>query len=149
MFVRLLLLFIIVPAVELFLLIEIGQRIGTLPTLGLIVFTGALGAYLAKRQGVQVLQKLRTEMGGGQLPGETLVDGLIILLAGAVLMTPGILTDTFGFLCLIPVTRKFIKAFIWRRIQRAIQNNQIHYQRSVIVDAPYEHRPPDDNVYDA
>lgn len=149
MLVRLLLLFIIVPAVELFLLIEIGQQIGTLPTLGLIVFTGALGAFLAKRQGLQVLQKIRTQTSSGQLPAEALVDGLIILLAGAVLMTPGVLTDVLGFLCLIPMSRKVIKNFIWRRLERTFRNSQVYYNRTVIVDAPYEHQPPKDNIYDA
>ncbi|MCB0214772.1 MAG: FxsA family protein, partial [Anaerolineae bacterium] len=85
MLAKLLLLFIIVPAIELFLLIEIGRQVGALPTLGLIIFTGALGAFLVKRQGLQILQKIQMEMSDGRLPAEALVDGLIILLAGAFL----------------------------------------------------------------
>jgi UPF0716 protein FxsA len=122
---RLLLLFIIVPAIELILLIEIGQIIGTLPTIGLIVFTGVLGAFLARRQGVQVLSRIRRQMQSGQLPADPIFDGAIILVAGAFLMTPGILTDTLGFLLLIPVTRRVIKKAIWLRVQRMIQNGQI------------------------
>ena len=123
---RLLLLFIIVPALELILLIEIGRRIGTLPTIGLIVFTGILGAFLARRQGLQVLRRMRTEMQAGQLPADSIFDGVIVLIAGAFLMTPGILTDTVGFLCLIPATRRVIKNLIWSRLKRAIDRGQIY-----------------------
>jgi UPF0716 protein FxsA len=122
---KLLLLFILVPAIELILLIEIGQLIGTLPTIGLIVFTGVLGAFLARRQGAQVLSGLRTELRANQLPADSIFDGAIILVAGAFLMTPGILTDTLGFLCLIPATRRTIKRVIWSRMERAIRNGQI------------------------
>lgn len=149
MLAKLLLLFIIVPAIELFLLIEIGRQVGALPTLGLIIFTGALGAFLVKRQGLQILQKIQMEMSDGRLPAEALVDGLIILLAGAFLMTPGILTDTVGFLCLIPAARAVIKKVVWRRLERTFQNAQVYYHNPTIVDAPYEHRPPPDNTYDA
>jgi len=122
---RLLLLFIIIPAIELILLIEIGQVIGTLPTIGLIVFTGILGAFLARRQGIQVLSRIRRQMQSGQLPADPIFDGAIILVAGAFLMTPGILTDTLGCLFLIPATRRIIKKVIWVRVQRMIQNGQI------------------------
>ena len=121
---RLLLLFILVPTIELILLIEIGQLVGTLPTIGLIIFTGALGAYLARRQGLQVLTRVRREMGAGQLPADSIFDGLIILVAGAFLMTPGILTDTLGFLCLIPATRRVMKRVIWSRLERFIRGGQ-------------------------
>jgi UPF0716 protein FxsA len=106
---RLLVLFVVVPVVELVLLIEIGRQIGTLPTLGLIVVTGALGAYLARRQGLGVLQRVREEMAAGRIPAAPIVDGILILVAGAVLMTPGVLTDAFGFFCLIPPCRELLK----------------------------------------
>jgi UPF0716 protein FxsA len=122
---KLLLLFILIPAIELLLLIQIGQWIGALPTIGLIIFTGVLGAYLARRQGVQVLARLRAELQAGQLPAEPIFDGVIVLVAGAFLITPGILTDTVGFLCLIPATRRLIKRAIWSRLERAIQQGQI------------------------
>jgi UPF0716 protein FxsA len=122
---RLLLLFILVPAVELILLIEIGQLIGTVPTIGLIIFTGVLGAYLAQRQGVQVLKQIRAEMQAGRLPADSVFDGAMILVAGAVLMTPGVLTDIAGLLCLIPPTRRVIKGLIWSRLRRAFRNGRI------------------------
>lgn len=121
MLTKLLLLFIIVPAVELILLIQIGQWVGILPTLSLIVFTGALGAFLARRQGMQVLTRLRTETQAGRLPTEALFDGAMILIAGGLLMTPGILTDIIGFLCLIPAIRRIV----WARLEHALRNGQI------------------------
>lgn len=122
---RLLLLFILVPALELILLIEIGQLVGTLPTIGLIIFTGILGAFLARHQGIKVLTRMRSEVQAGQLPTDAIFDGAIVLIAGALLMTPGVLTDALGFLCLIPATRRVIKGIIWSRIERAIRNGQI------------------------
>lgn len=122
---RLLLLFIIVPAVELLLLIQMGSWIGTLPTVALIVVTGIVGAYLARQQGLQVLRRLQQEVQSGQMPGGTLLDGVMILIAGAVLMTPGVLTDVLGFLFLIPPTRKFFRQLIWARVQRMIERGQI------------------------
>ena len=120
-----LLLFIVLPAVELALLIEIGKRIGTLSTLGLILVTGFLGATLARRQGLSVLRAARAEAAAGRLPAAALVDGVIILLAAAVLITPGVLTDIFGFLCLIPVSRGWIKILIGRWLQRASRDGRI------------------------
>ncbi len=120
----LIILFIVVPAVELTLLIEIGSRIGTLATLGLIVLTGFVGATLARMQGFLVLRRIQTSMNRGELPASSLVDGLIILIAGALLITPGILTDAVGFLCLLPVFREYLK----KRARRWIEN-QIRDQR--------------------
>jgi UPF0716 protein FxsA len=127
MFAKLLLLFILMPLVELFLLIEIGRRIGTLSTLMIIVLTGMLGAFLARHQGIGVVRQIRSEIANGRLPASQLVDGVIILLAGAVLITPGVLTDALGFLCLIPATRKVIRDMLWRWLERSIHDGRIHY----------------------
>ena len=117
---RLLILFIAVPVVELVLLIEIGQRVGTLATVGLIIGTGIVGASLARQQGISTLARLRNDLEAGQLPAEPIVDGLLILLAAAVLITPGVLTDLVGFLCLVPVYRRRLKRFLKRRFERAV-----------------------------
>jgi len=127
MIAKLLLLFILVPLVELFLLIEIGRLIGTLSTLTIIVCTGILGAFLARRQGIGVLQQIRTEIANGRLPASQLADGVIILLAGAVLITPGVLTDALGFLCLIPASRKIIKKRLWRWLESAVHDGRINF----------------------
>lgn len=114
-------LFIAVPLAELALLIEIGRRVGVVTTIALIIVTGALGAALARRQGLGVLRDMRSQLAAGKLPASSLVDGVIILVAAALLITPGILTDTVGFLCLIPPVRRALKAALWRRLQRAVR----------------------------
>ena len=123
---RLLLLFIALPAIELALLIEIGRYVGTLPTLGLVAVTGAIGATLARRQGLRALAEVRRELEAGRLPASSLVDGVLILLAAAVLVTPGVLTDVFGFLCLVPGVRSLIKREMLRRFERAVGESRIH-----------------------
>lgn len=122
----LLLLFILVPAAELVLLIEVGSRIGVLSTFALIVLTGILGASLARHQGLSLLHRLRMETQTGRLPGDTLIDGLIILVAGAFLLTPGFLTDTVGFLCLVPGVRRAIKRRALRWFERKAQRSEFH-----------------------
>jgi UPF0716 protein FxsA len=123
---RLLLLFILVPAVELALLIELGSHIGTLNTIGLIVVTGIAGAALTRRQGLQVVRRVQRDLGEGRLPTSSLVDGIIILIAGALLITPGILTDAFGLLCLVPGFRALAKRSLVRRLERAVSESQVH-----------------------
>ncbi len=122
---RLLLLFVVLPAVELGLLIEVGSRIGTAATLLLIVVTGIVGASLARRQGLGVISRVQRETAEGRMPAGTLVDGVIILLAGALLVTPGILTDAFGFLCLVPAFRRRVKREAIRRFERAVQEGRV------------------------
>ena len=123
---RLLLLFIVVPVVELILLIEIGQRVGTLATIGLIMGTGIVGASLARQQGLSTLARLRKDLDEGRLPAETLVDGVLILIAAAVLITPGVLTDLFGFLCLVPACRRLLTGNLKRRFERAVREGRVN-----------------------
>jgi UPF0716 protein FxsA len=123
-FTLLLLAFIVLPLVELAILMEIGRRVGTLPTVALVVLTGALGAYLAQQQGVGVVRRIRADLQAGRMPGAALVDGVLILLAGAVLITPGLLTDIAGFLCLVPATRAAIRAGLWRAFERRVRGGR-------------------------
>ena len=123
---KLLLLFIVIPAIELALLIEIGGRIGTLATLAIIALTGVVGAFLARRQGLGVLKRMQTDVAAGGLPASSIIDGVIILVAGALLMTPGFLTDAFGFFCLIPAGRNAIKRILRRRVERAVKKGQVN-----------------------
>ena len=127
---KLLMLFILVPATELVLLIEVGSRIGTVNTVLIIVATGVLGVSLASRQGLGVLRQIQAETAVGRMPGGAIVDGLLILIAGIVLMTPGLLTDIAGFLCLIPATRRAIKFAIRRRLAAAVREGSTR----VVVD---------------
>jgi len=136
---RLLVLFIGVPVLELALLIEIGSRIGTLATVGLIALTGVVGAALARRQGLSVMRRLRTEVDAGHPPAEALVDGALILVAGALLMTPGVLTDAVGFACLVPGVRALVKRDLWRRLERAAQEGRVAV---FVAEAPPGAGPP-------
>ncbi len=114
---KLFLTFTITTTVELFLLIELGKLMGLSATLGLILFTGFVGAWLAKREGLKTINKLQTELGSGQMPKDSLLDGLAILVAGAFLLTPGVLTDLAGFSLLFPPTRALVKAVAARRFK--------------------------------
>ncbi len=109
MFLRLLALFILVPIAELALFMVLGDKIGLGPTLAIIIITGILGAALTKSQGAKALQRFRQASAEGRLPHKEVIDGLIILIAGAVLLTPGFLTDTVGFLLLVPPVRALIR----------------------------------------
>jgi UPF0716 protein FxsA len=105
----LLLLFTVLPLAEFTMLVKIHDQIGLPATIALVLGTGVLGAALAKQQGVRTLTRIREEMAGGKMPGDALLDGALILVAGAVLITPGVLTDAMGFALLIPPLRAVIK----------------------------------------
>jgi UPF0716 protein FxsA len=123
---NLLLLFIVLPAVELGLLIEIGKMIGVVETVAIIVLTGAIGASMARNQGLMVYSRLTQQLAAGEMPTDALVDGIMILLAAALLVTPGVLTDGFGFLCLVPGFRTLAKAALMRRFEKAVMENRVH-----------------------
>ena len=106
MFGNLLVLFIVIPLVELFLLIQVGSRIGVVPTIGLIVLTGLIGASLARQQGLSAMRRIQEEIRNGRQPALELLEGVMILIGGIVLITPGIMTDLFGFALLLPAFRK-------------------------------------------
>lgn len=121
MLARLLALFLITPVVELALLIQLGQYIGFWPTVGIIVLTGLIGSLLAKREGLGIWRRFNERLQAGEIPGEELLDGVIILVSGALLITPGVFTDLFGFIGLIPFTRAVVRKAVNRRIQRGLQ----------------------------
>lgn len=120
----LVLLFVLLPLAELAILVEIGRHIGTLPTVALVILTGAGGAYLAKREGLGVLSQIRAELRAGRMPGPAIVDGVLIAIAAIVLITPGVLTDVMGFLCLVPATRRVIRARLWQVLTRAVHQRR-------------------------
>lgn len=105
MLLRLLLLFTLVPIAELALLIQLGEAIGLGPTLLLIFATGVVGAWLARREGARSWWEVRRRLSRGELPTDELLGGLMILIAGAFLVTPGVLTDAAGFLLLVRPVR--------------------------------------------
>jgi len=122
---RLALLFVGVPLLELFILIQLGQLVGLWPTIGLVVLTGFAGAALARLEGLRTLWNIRGELGRGHLPGNALFDGLAILVGGALLLTPGILTDLLGFSFLLPPTRRFLLGRIRRSLEEKLKAGTI------------------------
>jgi len=121
MFSKLLLLFITVPLVEFFVLTKIGMRIGVLPTIATILITGILGAWLTRVQGLRTLRRFQQATKEGRLPHEEVMDGVMILVAGAVLLTPGFLTDAVGFLLLVPAVRTAVRIQLSNYLMRRIQ----------------------------
>ncbi len=125
---RLLLLFLLTPALELGVLIQVDKLIGFGPTIGLIVATGIAGSYLARREGLNTWRRLNERLNTGDLPGKELVDGVIILVSGALLVTPGVLTDVVGFLGLLPPTRALIRKFLTRRFRSKMEEGSMQVQ---------------------
>jgi UPF0716 protein FxsA len=114
------LIFILVPLIDLVLLLRVGQMLGFWPTLWLVILMGMLGAALARRQGLQTLARINAELAAGQVPTTPLADGALILLAAALLITPGFLTDVFGLALLIPPVRRLVRSGLTRWFQRRI-----------------------------
>ena len=117
MLLKLFLAFTLIPLVEIYLLIKLGQHFGAITSILLVIFTGILGAYLAKMEGLRTLFRLQETLREGGMPGEELLDALLIALAGLVLITPGFITDAVGFLLLIPFTRMLVKKWLKERLR--------------------------------
>jgi len=123
---RLALLFIVVPVIELVLLIQLGQVVGLWPTLALVVFTGVTGAAMARLEGIRVFVQFQSELASGKLPGQALLDGISVLIGGAFLLTPGILTDVVGFALLFPISRRWIQRRVRRGLEAGLKDGSIH-----------------------
>ena len=115
MLFRLLLLFTIVPLIELWLLLELSEKTSLSVTILIVLATGVIGAWLARLEGWRVMTRMQDDVAAGRMPGDAILDGLMILIAGALLITPGLLTDAFGFALLVPPVRGLLKAFLKRR----------------------------------
>ena len=124
MLLKLFLAFTIIPIIEIFLLIEIGSMFGALTAVTLVILTGFLGAFLARMQGLKTLYRIQESLREGRMPSGELLDALLIVIAGLVLLTPGFLTDSAGFLLLIPATRNFIKYWLRRQIELRYMSNR-------------------------
>ena len=121
LFRKLALVFTIVPLIEFFLFWKIGNLIGIWITVATIVVTGIAGAWLTKVQGLKTLSQYHKALGEGRLPHREVMDGILILLAGAVLLTPGFLTDAAGFLLLLPPFRNAVRTFLGKRLRSKMQ----------------------------
>lgn len=118
---RILLLFLVVPLAEIYVLLQVGHLIGALPTIGLIIVSAMLGSALLRHQGMATLARIRESMDQGRLPAVELVEGAVLLVAGVLLLTPGFITSSIGLACMIPVVRS--------RLARWIIKRQINKQR--------------------
>ncbi len=123
MFRFLFILFLLVPLVEIFFLIQVGQVIGAGWTIFLVVATAVIGAFLLRLQGFQTLHRAQTTLQQGQLPATEMMEGLCLLVSGALLLTPGFVTDTMGFLLLVPPMRQLL-------IGKMLKNSQFIFSRT-------------------
>ena len=126
MLFKLFLAFALIPVAEIYLLIKVGNHIGALNTVILVIATAFAGAYLARLQGMQTMYRVRASLEQGLMPAEAMLDALLIFVAGIVLLTPGFLTDAMGLLLLIPETRFVFKRYLRRKLNRWIQDQNIH-----------------------
>lgn len=125
LFGRLFALFLIVPVVDLALLVAVGDRVGLWPTVAAVVLTAAVGSSLARREGLAAWQRVQTKLGSGGVPGRELIDGVLILVAGTLLLTPGFLTDLVGLLGLFPPTRALVRRAVRSRFERGLREGTI------------------------
>ena len=108
-------LFVIMPIVEIMLLIEVGDHIGGLNTVALVILTAVIGAALLRQQGLDTLFRANQKMAQGQIPIKEMLTGILLAVGGALLLTPGFITDTIGFICLLPFTRSWLAAQLLRK----------------------------------
>lgn len=123
------LLFIVTTALEIGLFILSGNLIGVWPTIGLIILTGILGGWLAKRQGAEVIRLAQIQMRNGDVPSSAILDGICVLAGGILLITPGFITDASGFLLLIPKTRAVIKMWMRKGVRKMIHRGTFFFIR--------------------
>jgi UPF0716 protein FxsA len=126
MFIRLLCIFTIIPLIELYILIKVGSHFGVLNTIAIVLGTGALGAYLAKQEGFKVWVMIQHELKQGRFPADEMLEGLLLLIAGVVLITPGILTDIIGLTLLIPYARQIVTSWIKRKLFEMVKKGNVN-----------------------
>jgi UPF0716 protein FxsA len=142
MLFKLVILLTTVPLVELYFLVKLSQWTSFSTTVLVIIGTGILGGFLARMEGLRVLENIRKEVEAGHLPHDSLVEGAMILLAGALLLTPGLLTDGLGFLVLIPFTRKHLIVLCKRQIRRMMDHGQVEIHKRMGFGPINENPPP-------
>jgi UPF0716 protein FxsA len=127
---RLALLFIGLPLLELYILIKIGSYLGAFLTIALIIFTGILGLLLARLEGLRTLRQIRQNLSQGIVPAEEMLDSVLIFVGGVLFVIPGVITDFAALVLLIPFTRTIFKRWLRRRFDRAVErgNARLQYQ---------------------
>lgn len=115
----------LIPAIEIIILLFAGKTLGVAMTFLLIVLTGLIGVYLAKKQGMEVMRRVQMQMQQGDMPGDSMLDGLCIFIAGVFLVLPGFISDFIGILLLIPFIRNKLKTFLYHFLRRRMNNGNI------------------------
>ncbi len=148
-----LILFVVMPIAEMWLLIEVGGRIGALPTIALVLLTAMVGLALLRVQGISTLNRLQRKAQAGEMPLQEMVEGIFLAVGGALLLTPGFITDAIGFSCLLPGIRHILIGQLFRRFiasGRMQGNFQAHYQNrqdgqdgDEIIDGEFIRHPND------
>jgi UPF0716 protein FxsA len=139
-------LFLLVPIVELYVLIKVGRSVGVGNTIAIVLFVSVVGAWLVKREGLKTLRRIQEQLGSGKLPTDEVIDGGLIMLSGALMLTPGFVTDLFAIAPLIPPVRKIV-----RRQVKARYGKRISVASSMpfgFPDAPAPDDPRPDSVID-
>jgi UPF0716 protein FxsA len=130
--------FLIVPFIEITVLMQVGSIIGVFPTIFMVVFTAVLGAWMLRRQGFATWQRFQSNLQQGQIPAYEMIEGPILLVGGALLLTPGFFTDILGFACLIPSLRRKIAQYVIENHLLAAQSGEIFKQRSSFSNGAIE-----------
>lgn len=145
MLVAIFLLLIVVPVVELFVIVQVADSIGVLATVLFLVLVSVAGAWLVKREGLGVIRRVQDQLSRGEIPTDTLVDGLVIMVAGAMLLFPGFVTDALGLLLLVPPLRALVRKVVLSRFRsrlatpgpgRVYNVSSVQYVRSTYDPAP-------------
>jgi len=129
MFFYLFLLFAVIPVVELGILIKVGSYLGVFTTVSIVILTAMVGAYMVRLEGIGVMTRIQVSMQQGEFPADDLISGAMILVAGALLLTPGFFTDILGFLMVFPLSRNLITKYIKHYLEKKISPNDIHIDR--------------------
>lgn len=127
MLTKLVFLFVGMPLLELFILVKLGGVIGVWPTIAVVLVTGVLGASAARYEGMRVIKRINDELEQGRMPAEELVDGVLILIGGIVLLTPGLITDLAGLSLLLPASRRLYKKWLRRRLDKMVRSGETRF----------------------
>ncbi len=128
MLLVLFLVFLVTPIVELWVIVQVASSTGVLNAIGLLVLVSVVGAWLVKREGLGILRRIGEETAAGRIPGKEIVDGLLVLFAGALMLTPGFVTDALGLSLLFPPTRALVRAVATRRFTRSVADGRTSFR---------------------